>query len=585
VFFEGERPMGILRVPEVGRRQNLLVCVVLCALGMLGCGATEDPGSVGASHPNEGASHPNVLLVSIDTLRGDFLEEAPFLAERAAQGRSFSRAYASSNWTLPSHLSLLTSLPYSEHCLPPPRADPPYTGLELPLGQPTLAEVLRAAGYATAATTEGGWLLPRFGLERGFERFVTTKPLSAGGTSDFEDHLAFVHRFVGEQGSRPFFLFAHTYRVHDYFINTPAYHDLLLPEDAPYAAWGNLREAVKEGRGWPPKEFVRRLYTAGVHRTDRFLAELVAAVLDVSKDAPLLVVVTSDHGESLGEQAGVWGHGHSLDDVQIRVPLVAWSAGQRSPERGLAGKVEVAVSNLDIAPSILRWLGIGVPNAFRGAGDRLLADPESVPVVARHHAETKEPRRGGIHQIVLLENLRYLRADRYDGKSWGESCQGLGGDSVSLKHCSPHRRELLRQWGTKPGGAMQLIARDSLSLLVAGGAEKVAAVQPALPADDALLDASGRVEWSPEGPGEFLLVYPRVGDFRWARIEVAGQLVAEDVTLEDLAAKSKFPYIARGQRESLLVLTEGLAATRKGTELKVDPEVLEELRALGYLGG
>ena len=519
---------------------------------------------------------PNVLLVSLDTLRSDFLAEAPYLTELATEGRSFSQAYASSNWTLPSHLSLFTSLPYSEHGLPPPRGIAPYAGLGLPEGQPTLAEAMSAAGYATAATTEGGWLLPRFGLERGFDHFVTTKALSAGGTTDFEDHLAFAQKFVQQQEGRPFFLFAHTYRVHDYFMNSPEYHDLLLDEDAPYVAWGPLRDAVRSGHGWPPPEFVRRLYTAGVHRTDTFLAQLVAAVRDGSGDAPLLVVVTSDHGESLGEEEGVWGHGHSLEDVQIQVPLVAWSN-----RREITGNVNIPVSAVDIAPSILKWLGLEVPTAFRGATDRLLANPAPTPVTARHHTEAVEPWQGAIHQLVLWQGQRYQRADRYDGRSLEETCHGQGESAKPPEDCAPHRREMLRRWAERPGGALQFISGDPLTLMFEE--DQVAAVQPSLPKATTLLPSPGRLTWTPETRGDFLLVYPLAKEFQLTGIEVAGQSVASTTTLQQLTATPSLPYTVDGREHALVVLTQGISTTQTG-ELVVAPEVIEQLEALGYLG-
>lgn len=382
----------------------------------LGCG--DGAGTAAGRRP---AGRPNVVLVSLDTLRADYASEAPFLSRLAAEGRSFSAMYSSSNWTLPSHVSLLTSRPYIEHDLPPAGSSGAHPGARLPAAVPTLASVLRDAGYATAATTEGGWLRPEFGLDQGFERFSLSRPMSGGGADVFAEHLALAREFVAGRGGRPFFLFVHTYWVHDYFVNTPEYHDLTTADDAPFVALGNLLENVRPAeRKTIPASFGRRLYLAGVRRADGFVADLLDAVLAASGGAPILVVVTSDHGESLGERPGVWGHGLSLDEDQIRIPLIAWS----NADEGLRGEVDVPASTIDVAPSALRWLGLEVPPGFRGADDRFVAArPSASLVLSRHHV-----RKERTVQTLISGKWKYVQADDLDGRRLSERCFDLAAD-------------------------------------------------------------------------------------------------------------------------------------------------------------
>ncbi len=402
----------------VGFSQRLAV-VLAVALAAGGCG--EEP--VGRSPANRASSpHPNVLLISLDTLRADFVAEAPFLSRLAAEGRSFPNAIASSNWTLPTHVSLFTSLPYAVHNLPPPRSTAPHESTRIPGDWPTLAWALRDAGFYTAATTEGGWLDPRFGFAGGFDRFESSRPRFHGGTAVLADHVRLAREFLVEAADRPAFLFVHTYKVHDYFLNSEEYHDLLTADDAPYAALGNLLENVApEQRFAIPDGFVRRLYAAGVRRADRFVEELVEALRPATGDVPWLVIVTSDHGESLGER-GLWGHGGSLEDEQIRIPLIVRSYGGKR----LAGRVDRPVSTVDVAPSLLAWLGLEPTAGFLGSPD-LLADevpPQRSPILSRfflHHAE--RPSTGEVRQALIYRNTRYERADHFDGSLVSESCR------------------------------------------------------------------------------------------------------------------------------------------------------------------
>ena len=509
-------------------------------------------------------SPPNILLVSLDTLRADYLEESPYLSRLAREGRRFDAAYASSNWTLPSHASLFTSLPYGEHGLPIPGSRAPHGGLALP-AVPTLAEVLSAGGWTTAASTEGGWLLPRFGLDRGFQTFTTTAPVSAGGSTDFEDHLAAARQVAS--GGDPFFLFVHTYRVHDYFVNDSRYHDLLLPGDASYAAMGNLRRTTAENR--PPADFVQRLYKAGVGRTDAFLEQLVGTVLKASGGAPLLVVVTSDHGENLGEE-GYWGHGLSLDDVQLLVPLVAWS----STDEVTQGVVDLPVSTVDVAPSIVGWLGQAVPPAWRGRADLLTGEPGSAAVFARHHGvgDPEQPWDGAVHQLLVEDGLRLERHVRYDGTLNSSLCQRFNGDATE---CPGLDRDLRRSWG-HAGGALRVRSTGAVDLVFESLADQVGAVLTGQPSSGALLEVgSGRLRFEPSWSDDFLLIYPR-GEFRLLGVEVEGEVLSGLLEVEDLAT----PRVLSHAGGEVVLHFPG---SRGEGSADVAPEVLEQLRALGYL--
>jgi arylsulfatase A-like enzyme len=304
---------------------------------------------------------PHVLLVSIDTLRADTVSAMPRLSALAASGASFPRVYASSNWTLPSHASLLLSQPYSEHRTPPLGARLPFSGFALPEGSTTLAEAFAGAGYRTIASNEGGFLSRAFGFARGFETYSQFAPLSHGG-GDVRRHVDALEQHLGAIEGDPAFAFVHTYRTHDYFMNVPEFHSHLEPGDAAWSAEGSLLGKMRAETGEaPPAEFLRRLYRGAAADTDRFLAELIDAARAASPDRPWIVAVTSDHGESFGGDVWMRGHGTSLNESQLRIPWILWKSD------GLEYRAAPPLaSTLDIAPTLLHLAGVPAPSSFRG---------------------------------------------------------------------------------------------------------------------------------------------------------------------------------------------------------------------------
>lgn len=314
---------------------------------------------------------PNVLLISIDTLRADKLgayrhpaPTSPQVDDRlAAEGVTFLRAFSQSPKTTPSHMSMLTSLYPCVHGIELWQSTGPAPVLRSEID--TLAELLQQAGYATAAFTGGGHVHAARGFDDGFEVFKHGDELNRA--------LEWL-RTHGRDGK--FFLFFHTYSVHDPYIHPPRFVRMF---DSEYQ--GPLRETVRalheDEQNWHNRahlfwqavdrddpaavRFVEHLYEAGIRRMDETqLAPLLDLLdeLDLARDT--LVVFTSDHGEAFLEH-GNFLH-QDLYGETLHVPLIL-----RLPGRVPAGpRLEDPVTLLDVMPTILELAGLPPPAAAQG---------------------------------------------------------------------------------------------------------------------------------------------------------------------------------------------------------------------------
>lgn len=291
---------------------------------------------------------PDVLLITIDTLRADSVGfagnrgvQTPVLDRLAAAGRVFTDAHAHNVVTLPSHVNILTGLYPYEHGIRD------NTGFRLSGDIPTLATVLREAGYATGAFVGAYPLDSEFGLDHGFQ--VYDDRTTRGSSEDEfgmaerrgdEVVAAALEWWKAKQGG-PRFLWVHLYDPH-----------------APYA---------------PPEPFASRYkqtpYLGEVAATDSFLAPLLGPLLDGpdGKTASALVIVTSDHGEGLGDH-GEATHGLFAYESTLKVPLVIWGPGVKPGHDGRPAR------HVDIFPTVMQAAGVKAP-PFRTerAGRSLLA--------------------------------------------------------------------------------------------------------------------------------------------------------------------------------------------------------------------
>jgi len=306
---------------------HLATALGALAACLVGCGS----GGGGGAPPR------NVVLVSLDTTRADHLgcyghpaQATPNIDAVAREATLFARAQSSNPMTAPAHSTMLTGTSPLVHGLH-------RNNLRLDDGNVTLAERLRERGLRTGAVVGAVVLDAEFGLAQGFDDYLdefreqrhagTLKYAERRAEEVSDEAIAWLER----HGSQPFFLFVHYFDPH-----------------APYEA---------------PEPFAARYpqspYLAEIAYTDHHLGRLFAALRRLGLWDSTLLVVTADHGESLGEH-GELTHGYYAYNATLHVPLLV-----RVPGRP-AARVEDAVGLVDIVPTVLGLLRLPIPAELDG---------------------------------------------------------------------------------------------------------------------------------------------------------------------------------------------------------------------------
>jgi len=307
------------------------------------------------SSRNQG--RPNVLLISIDTFRADHIhgygyefETTPTLDKLMRRGASFSNAISPSPWTLPSHVSLFTSLYPHTHGV---------IGNMLAIGEDvsTLPPVLSKMGYAAAAFTTSPNLSPRHGYAPGFDTYVC-KEVSAPLVC--EQALKWLNTIE----EKNFFLFLHLYDIHTDYTPLPKYLSMFESSyEGKIDGKGRNLYKVREGNIVLSEEDIRHLialYDAEIRQLDASLGTFFKALEHRNILSNTIVVITSDHGEEFLEHGDVL-HGRTLYDELIKIPLII--AGPGIPSGRLVKK---QVELIDVMPTILELCGAKVPPEVEG---------------------------------------------------------------------------------------------------------------------------------------------------------------------------------------------------------------------------
>jgi arylsulfatase A-like enzyme len=315
---------------------------------------------------------PNILLVVIDTLRVDRVGAygsrrgvTPFMDSLAARGTVFRRAYATSSWTNPSVASLLTSRHQSQHGVV-------SFASHLPDDERTLPEVLRAAGYRTGGFSANSLLAKSFGFGQGYDEYVAA-PLSRTRTEQYlwepkrapelnAAALAWLDS-LPDEGRGPVFLYVQYMEPHTPYVPSEAVLRRIFP-DGPVPDPAEVSGMAYFGMHFPldahQLSLVKRMYDAEVLSVDQGLHALLDELGRRGFLDDALVVITADHGEEFYDH-GLLGHGKTLFEEVIHVPLLVLVPGRSVPV-----SVDEVVSLIDVAPTILDWIGKPIPNSFEG---------------------------------------------------------------------------------------------------------------------------------------------------------------------------------------------------------------------------
>jgi arylsulfatase A-like enzyme len=378
--------------------RGLLACLVLIAV--LACGPESEPPSATLD-----PSRPfGAVVFLLDTVRADRVSSygyeratTPAIDAIAARGVLFEQVASFSSWTLPSAVALLSG-------------DYPRLVLDDDMEmQRSLAEALSAAGYRTAAFTEGAFVSRRWGMDRGFGHYhETDRPtLVEKGGSDVEGTFSAASEWLRDNATSPFFMLIHTYEAHIPYRNRDFVGDR-VPERIGPSFELALKRKIERGEldlSQVEADYIRDLYDSDIHSADRYVGEFVDLLAELGLDERTLVVVTSDHGEDMGDrfERYIGGHGHSLRDDLLMVPLVIEDPTRQFPKR----RVEVQVRTLDILPTVAELLGVTLDGEIEG---RSLVPVMQGEEVEHRVAMAGENRRGAARIALRDGRYKYIAA-------------------------------------------------------------------------------------------------------------------------------------------------------------------------------
>ncbi len=356
------------------------------------------PAAVPAS--DAAAGRPNVLLITIDTLRADRLsaygysrKTSPNLDRLITEGVRFTQARTVEPLTGPALCSMVTSRYPHQH-------GASRNGLRMRPELDSFPKQLREAGYRTAAFV-GNWTMKSkaTGLDEHFELYETVLRrkrwwglVSSEATADDLNESAFtwLAGHAAGEPDRPFLLWVHYVEPH-----------------APYRLQERHLPALglAQRSDYPPSD----RYDTEIAEVDRSVGELLAhlAALDLGRET--LLVFTADHGESLGEH-NYWGHGRHLYEGTLHIPLsVSW------PGRLTPRTIDAPALNLDVAPTILGLVGLAAPASFAGydwsralrgeveppAGRQTHYQAHKGVVLSAHDSDVA--RRSGLLEVAIMD--------------------------------------------------------------------------------------------------------------------------------------------------------------------------------------
>ncbi len=359
----------------------------------------------------------NVVVLLIDTLRASKLQQyypksrvkTPAIDAFAKQGTLFERPQTPENWTKPAVASVLTSLHPATHKTKQDASKLPGSAL-------MLSEVYKKAGFKTASFIANGYVSNAFGFDQGWDHY--TNYIREQRNTNASNVFGEAQGWIEKNRDSRFFVYIQTIDPHVPY--DPPDDFLKMYDSVPYSGQVKNRrthlmldEAKKNPKKYNftarDKERIEALHDGEISYHDAYFAKFLAKLEELGLDESTIVVVTSDHGEEFQEH-GSWGHGHSVYQELLHVPLIF-----RWPGVVPAGaRIAPVVSTIDIGPTVLEATGVPIPEQFEGRSllGFMRGDWPPGPYVAfSDFLDHRRVIRGGDWKLIVRGNLSQVIFD------------------------------------------------------------------------------------------------------------------------------------------------------------------------------
>lgn len=382
------------------RSHRQLSLSAICAAVLLGssCGQAAD-------QPTPEEKQPNVILLVMDTTRADRLslygwknETTPSLNALAADSVVYTEVHSTAPWTLPAHMSMFTGLLPGQHGATLRIFDAEGDlSMEEILGvqhRPTaidrmLPVVLKRHGYQTLGISNNPWISNQMGFDAGFDSFLFHSPKDKGeqalqdapalppialspalASASFGRTVGRLNNLIGRDGLHPpFFLFLNLIDAHYPYLSPPTFRTAFGGDPSIYPVVTPSELAVMAGAAELDFDSIRPFYDASVLYMDAVIGELVDWLREVDLYESSMIIITSDHGEHLGEQ-GKFSHQLSVEEELLHVPLIIKYPNEL--RRGTRDSNPTA-STLDVYATILAAAGVRLEEGGATASRNLAA--------------------------------------------------------------------------------------------------------------------------------------------------------------------------------------------------------------------
>lgn len=362
-----------------------------------------------------------VILISLDTLRQDHMSlygyprpTTPNLDAFAKQSTVFTNAMSQAPYTLPSHMTMMTGMHPLSHNVR-------YHQDRLAENYVTIAERLKSSGFKTAGFTDGGFLEARHGFDAGFDEY-DDKPQSGWVLNNgFRRRSQQLKDWVFKRQKDRFFLFFHTFDCHAPYVADEASRAALagtapvvparareFPDPIARLKQFRIHDYMKLDQYATIDQLVDE-YDATVRFVDERLGDLLRSLEAMGLLDTALVIITSDHGESFLDHGIYAGHGLTLYEEEVRVPLIVKFPGGR-----FAGvRNDDVVRLIDLYPTICAACEVEAPAQIEGLDlEDALLDRDTEPRVALGESpnlsDHSVPGPDSIMNYVRRENLKYI---------------------------------------------------------------------------------------------------------------------------------------------------------------------------------